>query len=80
MSLPQSLIKRKPTITQKEFSAHWYNNHAPIVVPYFLSRAIQYYTQVCLPVSFLGYFHSMSLDSWSTLSLNLKTGLIPHNP
>lgn len=42
----QALITRYPSMTQKEFSDHWYNKHAPIVLPYFLSFGFQYYAQV----------------------------------
>lgn len=42
----QFLIKRNPTMTQKEFSDHWFYKHGAIVTPYFLSFGFQYYAQV----------------------------------
>jgi len=47
----QALIARKPTMSQKEFSDHWYNKHAPLVLPYFLSFGFQYYAQTHGPLT-----------------------------
>ena len=45
--MDQGLLKRNPTMTQKEFSNHWLTKHAPLVVPFFLHSGITHYEQVC---------------------------------
>lgn len=47
-AMDQGLLKRNPAMTQQEFSDHWYNKHAPLVVPFFLHSKISYYAQVSL--------------------------------
>jgi len=45
MPKTQALPKRKPDLTQEEFSDLW-SNHAAIVAPMFLYAGVQYYAQV----------------------------------
>jgi hypothetical protein len=48
--IPQALIKRNPSMTKEQFSTHWFENHASIVIPYFLSVGVEYYAQIHNPV------------------------------
>ncbi|KAH7330470.1 hypothetical protein BKA65DRAFT_404485 [Rhexocercosporidium sp. MPI-PUGE-AT-0058] len=38
-------------MTREEFSSHWYNKHAPLVIPMFLHLGVQHYQQVPSPYS-----------------------------
>jgi len=37
-------------MTMEKFSQHWYNNHAPLVVPFFLHSGVQHYEQIHGPL------------------------------
>ena len=44
--MDQGLLIRNPSLTREEFSHHWYNKHAPLVIPMFLYLGVQHYQQV----------------------------------
>lgn len=48
-TIPQALLKRNPSITKAQFSAHWLEKHAAIVIPYFLAHGVEYYAQIHNP-------------------------------
>jgi hypothetical protein len=60
--IPQALLKRHPSMTKEQFSAHWYNSHAPKVIPYFLSAGVDYYAQIHNPVLIPGASPAEDLD------------------
>ncbi|ESZ91124.1 hypothetical protein SBOR_8488 [Sclerotinia borealis F-4128] len=42
-----ALLKRNPSLTKEEFSKHWFERHAQLVVPYFLEGGgVEEYVQV----------------------------------
>lgn len=41
-----SYLKRHPSLTREEFYAHWKDNHAPIVLPWFKKHQMIRYQQV----------------------------------
>lgn len=45
-AIPQALLKRSPSTTKEQFSAHWLEKHAAIVLPYFLANGVDYYAQI----------------------------------
>lgn len=49
-AIPQALLKRNPSTTKQDFSAHWFEKHAAIVLPYFLANGVDYYAQVHNPI------------------------------
>ncbi|TAQ91475.1 hypothetical protein B7494_g129, partial [Chlorociboria aeruginascens] len=49
MSIGQALLIRNPKMTREEFSDHWFQKHARLAVPYFLSAGTSYYAQVHNP-------------------------------
>jgi hypothetical protein len=63
---PQALIKRHPSMTKEQFSTHWYKNHAPKVIPYFLSAGVDYYAQIHNPVLTRGasVTEDLNLSDW----------------
>jgi len=48
--MDQGLLKRNPSMTQEEFSTHWFTKHAPLIVPFFLDLGVQHYEQVRSPL------------------------------
>ncbi|TVY24905.1 hypothetical protein LHYA1_G005851 [Lachnellula hyalina] len=42
----QALLKRNPSLTPKQFSTHWYEKHAQLIVPFFLHCGVEYYAQI----------------------------------
>jgi hypothetical protein len=59
---PQALIKRHPSMTKEQFSTHWYEKHAPKVIPYFLASGVEYYAQIHNPVLAQGASAAEDLD------------------
>ncbi|KAH8803039.1 hypothetical protein F5884DRAFT_682304 [Xylogone sp. PMI_703] len=49
-------------MTLQEFSDHWYNKHAAMVVPYFLHSGISYYAQIHSPL--LTEDPSLDISEW----------------
>ncbi|KAL2067548.1 hypothetical protein VTL71DRAFT_1973 [Oculimacula yallundae] len=45
-TMDQGLLTRHPSLTPEQFSSHWYNKHAPLVVPMFLYLGVQHYEQI----------------------------------
>ncbi|TEY83814.1 hypothetical protein BOTCAL_0024g00220 [Botryotinia calthae] len=59
-----ALLKRNPAMTKAEFSTHWSQNHAHLVLPYFLDARVQRYVQIHGPLSlYLSPSASTSPDS-----------------
>ncbi|KAG9228175.1 hypothetical protein BJ875DRAFT_490138 [Amylocarpus encephaloides] len=46
----QGLLIRNPKLTPEEFSKHWYNRHALVIVPFFLYCGVKNYVQIHAPV------------------------------
>ncbi|ATZ51321.1 hypothetical protein BCIN_06g07320 [Botrytis cinerea B05.10] len=46
-----ALLKRNPAMTKAEFSTYWLQNHAQIVLPYFLGARVERYVQIHGPLS-----------------------------
>jgi hypothetical protein len=49
-AIPQALLKRNLQISNEQFSSHWFEKHATIVIPYFLANGVDYYAQIHNPV------------------------------
>jgi hypothetical protein len=49
-SIPQALMKRNLSTTRTQFSVHWFEKHAAIVIPYFLAHGVEYYAQLHNPI------------------------------
>ncbi|TVY51992.1 hypothetical protein LCER1_G006012, partial [Lachnellula cervina] len=46
----QALLKRNPALTPQQFSTHWYEQHAQLIVPFFLHCGVEYYAQIHGPL------------------------------
>lgn len=49
-AIPQALLKRNTSTTKDQFSAHWFEKHAAIVLPYFHANGVDYYAQIHNPI------------------------------
>ncbi|CAG8950165.1 hypothetical protein HYFRA_00008402 [Hymenoscyphus fraxineus] len=73
---PQGLLKRKPGTTQKEFSDHWYNKHAQLIVPLFLYCKVENYIQIHAPLTTSTSDPSLTLSDWSGAAETQVTPLL----
>jgi hypothetical protein len=43
----QILLKKKPTMSHKQFCDYWENDHGQLALPWALDTGVLYYAQVC---------------------------------
>jgi hypothetical protein len=51
LAISQALLIRNPSMTRQQFSAHWFEKHAAIVIPYFMAHGVEYYAQIHNPIT-----------------------------
>ncbi|KAG0649207.1 hypothetical protein D0Z07_4536 [Hyphodiscus hymeniophilus] len=80
--LSQFLLKRKPTLTQEEFSTHWFEKHGAIVAPYFLSSGFEYYAQIHGPLTTAdaGLQEEFDGREWAGAAESIKSKPSPASP
>jgi EthD domain len=64
-AIPQALLKRNLSMTKTQFSVHWFEKHAAIVIPYFLAQGVEYYAQLHNPtLSQGGPSEDLEISEW----------------
>lgn len=63
--IPQALLKRNLQISKEQFSSHWFEQHAAIVIPYFLANGVDHYAQIHNPVLTEGFSpDDLNITEW----------------
>ncbi|TVY15120.1 hypothetical protein LARI1_G006181, partial [Lachnellula arida] len=71
-STSQALLKRNPALTPQQFSTHWYDTHAQLIVPFFLHCGVEYYAQIHGPLHISPSSTNSNPSSLSTEELTLS--------